>query len=218
MASVTITPKTTHRVLANLGEKLLGKTMVDDFVFRIGNYWDERRGGLNTEVLFKEMLRIFRKKKVVKELMKESREEAIKRMVNQDVYNIFNLWQSKVMRLIVRDVNHIPLDQVLTCEKSGLLFEEDSTCEVLFKNDRFESLVEGRRAIIGKCSSLYNRQYTDDRGVFHNEDVTRRLSVYNNFTRKTFWRTTGKTHTIVKDLLNPDGKKRKANRRELFDK
>lgn len=211
MASVTITPKTTHRVLANLGEKLLGKTMVDDFIFRIGNYWDERRSGLNTEVLFKEMLRIFKKKKVVKELMQESREEAIKRMVNQDVRNIFNLWQWKVMRLVVRDVDHVPVNQVLTLNSASLLFEEDSTCEVLFKNDRFESLVEGRRAIVGKCSSLYNRQYTDDRGVFHNEDVTRKLSVYNNFTRKTFWRTTGKTHQIVEDLLKPDQK-------ELFDK
>ena len=207
MAIVKIDSKTSMKIYSNLGERLLGKTVVEDFKDRIGRYWDERRGGLNTEILFKEMLRIFRKKKVVRELMKESREEAIKRLVDQDIRNIFNLWQTKTMRLIVRDVNNEVIPQTIECYSSGLLFEEDSSCEVLFKNDRFESLVEGRRAIVGKCFSNYNRTYTDSDGVFHNEDVKRYLVVYNNFTRKTFWRTTGKTHTIVKDL-----------QKELFDK
>jgi hypothetical protein len=206
MIHIKINKKTNRDQIASLGRDLLGEDRVRDITFHIGNYWDMRRSGLDTETLFREMLRIFKKKKLVKEMMNCSRDEAIQRMVERDVENVLHTWQRKCVRLLVRDANFDLVTQVLSCDTASLKIEEDSECKVVFRDDVFESTVEGRRSIVGKLRSEFVRKYVNDMNEAITENVTRKLIVFNNFTRKTFWRTTGKVHTIV-ELEEKDGVK-----------
>ena len=95
MISVKVSKGTNREVIGNLGKHLLGPDRLRDISFHIGNYWDSRRSGLDTETLFREMLRIFKKKKLVKEMMNSSRDEAIQRMVERDVENVLHIWHNK---------------------------------------------------------------------------------------------------------------------------
>lgn len=200
MISIKVSKSTNREVISNLGKNLLGPDRLRDIAFHIGNYWDGRRNGLDTETLFREMLRIFKKKKLVKEMMNCSRDEAIQRMVERDVENVLNIWHYKCLKLLARNESHELIPQTLICDDAFLKIEEDSECKVMFRDDIFESTVEGRRSIVGKVKNEYIRKYINVRNEEVTESVTRRMKIYNNFTRKTFWRTTGKMRQIVEDI------------------
>jgi uncharacterized protein YbjQ (UPF0145 family) len=222
MISVKVSKGTNREVIGNLGKHLLGPDRLRDISFHIGNYWDSRRSGLDTETLFREMLRIFKKKKLVKEMMNSSRDEAIQRMVERDVENVLHIWHNKCLKLLARNESYELISQTLTCDDALLKIEEDSECRVIFRDDIFESTVEGRRSIVGKLRNEYIRKYINDQNEPIEESVTRRMKIYNNFTRKTFWRTTGKVRQIVEDITegrqkpNKKGRKSANNQKSLF--
>ena len=147
--------------LKNLGLRLLGSDRVEHFKFVIGNYWEERKTGLDTDILFMEMVRLFKKKKLVKKMINEGREQAIRYLIDQDINLILNRWCRQVYYVLSRGDDGNLLDQKLTCEKASIVIEEDSTCQVIFKGQEYECLVEGRRAIVGLVKNEYQTTRVD---------------------------------------------------------
>lgn len=206
MIKVDVDSSTSLDIMDNIGILLLGNDRVRDIHFHIGNYWEQRKSGLDPVALFREMKRIFKKKKKVKELMNCSRDEAVRHMIEKDIENILNVWNKKIRRLLVFKKGGVLEEQSLFCEDASIVIEEDSNCTVIFKGEEFNSLVDGRRSIVGRCSCLYERQTVDKEGEESVELVRRKMKVFNNFTRRTFWRTTGKWHTVVEKEVDEKDK------------
>lgn len=213
MITIKVGPKTTFADLKDLGLELLGKDRLTHFRYIIGNYWEERKTGLNTENLFKEMLRLFKKKKIVKKLMDDGREEAIKHLINQDIDHILNVWCRKVYRILARGDDGVLWDQSITCERASIAIEEDSECQVIFEGKTYTCLVEGRRAIVGLIQNDYENTKVDSKTNIRSDFFTRRkLKVYNNFVGKTFWRTIGRITSVTVDLED----KGSVDKKDLF--
>ena len=194
MITITVNEETNFDDLRQLGENLLGKDRVLHFKHIIGNYWEEKLTGLDTETLFREMVRIFKKKKFVKKLMDDGRDKAVKSMIEQDIKNILYVWSRKMYRLLSHSDKGILFTQNITCEKASIIIEEDSSCTVIFKGREYQSEVEGRRAINGLVINNY-KWVSEDKEIGTKIDMhtRRKLKVYNNFVGKTFWRTVGRT-------------------------
>lgn len=201
MITIKVDKETTWDELANLGESLLGKDRVLHFKHIIGNYWEQKITGLDTETLFREMVRIFKKKKVVKKLMDDGRDNAVKRLIEQDIKNILYVWGRKMYRILSRNEAGVLFTQSVTCEKASIIIEEDSSCTVMFKGREYQCEVDGRRAINGVVINNYQWVKADENGLNKADMHTmRKLRVYNNFVGKTFWRTVGRTYSSHVEL------------------
>jgi hypothetical protein len=200
MITVEINDKNSFEYIRDpkrIGIELLGQDRILHFKHIVGNYWEQRKSGLDTETLFKEMLRLFKKKKLVKQLINDGRDKSIQYIIDEDLKIIFNTFCKKAFRLIARNPDTKEVyNQILCCQNADVVIEEDSACVVSFKGHTYESLVEGRRAILGQLSSQYVTNSIDQNGVLNVFSTLRKLLVYNNFTRKTFWRTTGRLSSI----------------------
>lgn len=190
MIRLIIDNNTNKEYIDDIGLKLLGEDRILHFTHIIGNYWEERKIGLDTQSLFREMLRLFKKKKIVKQLMNDGRDKAVRYLIKKDIETILSVFNKKARRLVaINPYNKELYLQTVCCEKSSVIIEEDSECVVKFKGETYENIVEGRRAIIGQFTSSY-----DDGEDF---PTIKTLRVYNSFTRKTFWRTTGRTSVVT---------------------
>lgn len=205
MKTVKVNSKTRIDDIKTLGLRLLGKDTLEEITFILGNYWEQRKSGLDTDTLFIEMVRLFKKKKLVKKMINDNREEAIKKMIEMDIKVILDRWCRQVRYILARSDNGDLVEQSITCESASVSIEEDSECKVVFKGKAYDCMVEGRRAIIGKLKNEYETVKVDKDTNLQSEYFTRRkLRIFNNFVGKTFWRTIGRSSSRTVELAEKD--------------
>jgi len=201
MKTIRVNSKTRIDDIKTLGLRLLGKETLEEINFLIGNYWEQRRSGLDTDTLFVEMVRLFKKKKLVKKMINDNREEAIKKLIEMDIKVILDRWCRQVRYILARSDDGNLVEQSITCESASVSIEEDSECKVMFKGREYDCLVEGRRAIVGKLKNEYETVKVDKETKERSDWFTRRkLRIFNNFVGRTFWRTIGRTSSNTVEL------------------